>query len=284
MNICEKIITITFFIITLSSQAKYVIWDLGDTLMRVDRAYVAARAGIMDCISLYHQYGPECRNLINETIYSVLQSEYEQNGNEKTCCPQDAQGRPVPQLICDWLSGAQPAKTLLREAHYRLDSYKKPLDPRLERIVRNTISMMLDPQKFARSMKPIHRAVRLLRQCARIKDPATGKPKHTMIILSNWDKESFNIAAKRRLNHRLFRHFRPENIFISGELRDVKPHQLIFEYILKRKNIDNPGECIFIDDQDINLQAAAAVGMKTIRVTDGDYSTVKTQLKNFCVI
>jgi len=55
-----------------------------------------------------------------------------------------------------------------------------------------------------------------------------------------------------------------DDVIISAEVCVMKPDPRIFQIAAERLHVQ-PSECIFVDDKEINLQGARAVGMKTIQ-------------------
>jgi 2-haloacid dehalogenase len=82
---------------------------------------------------------------------------------------------------------------------------------------------------------------------------------HSLYGLSNWSAETF-----RRIRHKhafldLF-----DAIVLSGEVKVAKPDRRIYALLLEKVN--RPAEeCLFIDDSEANVLAAARLGFKTIR-------------------
>ena len=68
--------------------------------------------------------------------------------------------------------------------------------------------------------------------------------------------------ANYKLDISGFRIFFKEN-FISGDLKVAKPNSKIYKIALEKLNI-KPEECIFIDDQTKNCEAAKKLGIKSI--------------------
>jgi len=68
--------------------------------------------------------------------------------------------------------------------------------------------------------------------------------------------------ANYKLDVSGFRKFFKEH-FISGDLKVAKPNPEIYQIALKKLNI-KPEECIFIDDQKKNCEAAEKLGIKSI--------------------
>jgi len=85
------------------------------------------------------------------------------------------------------------------------------------------------------------------------------KSKHSLALLSNDVKEwSSYLRKKFELNH-LF-----SVIVISGDVGLRKPDSKIFKLILEKIKAP-PENCVFIDDNLYNLNAASEFGIKTIR-------------------
>ncbi len=58
-----------------------------------------------------------------------------------------------------------------------------------------------------------------------------------------------------------------EGIVISGEVGVNKPDPRIFEHLLERFGIE-PAKALFIDDSPANIDAATALGFRTIQFAD----------------
>ena len=82
---------------------------------------------------------------------------------------------------------------------------------------------------------------------------------HELHALTNWSAETYPIARER---YGFLDRFR--TILVSGEERMMKPDAAIFELLLER--IGHTAErCLFIDDSEKNIGAAAELGFDTIR-------------------
>jgi 2-haloacid dehalogenase len=89
---------------------------------------------------------------------------------------------------------------------------------------------------------------------------AAGVP---LYALSNWSAETFPAARPRYPFLEWF-----DGIVISGEARAAKPDPRIYEALLERYDLD-PGSILFIDDVAENVEAAVALGIRSVRFTDG---------------
>jgi 2-haloacid dehalogenase len=76
--------------------------------------------------------------------------------------------------------------------------------------------------------------------------------------LSNWPKETFPPTI---IKHPFFKTL--NGIVLSGEERVCKPDPKIYQILLERYRLI-PGECVFIDDRQENLDTAKNLGIETI--------------------
>ena len=87
----------------------------------------------------------------------------------------------------------------------------------------------------------------------------------SLICLSNIDFESFCQLNKQYDFWDLF-----DQTYISSLLHLNKPHQSIFEYVVKNAQLD-PENTVFIDDKLENLIQAETFGISTIRFSKGQF-------------
>ncbi len=84
------------------------------------------------------------------------------------------------------------------------------------------------------------------------------KSKYGICLLSNASSMFLrSLLDKHHLND-LF-----DEVFISAEIRLIKPHADYFEYALKRLHA-KPEECVFIDDNVTNCEGARSVGIHAV--------------------
>ena len=87
---------------------------------------------------------------------------------------------------------------------------------------------------------------------------------HEVHALTNWSSETFPIALERYDFLQWFEH-----IVVSGEERLKKPDPRLYQVLLDR--IGRTAEqCLFIDDSEANIAAAAELGFATIHFVDSD--------------
>jgi len=85
---------------------------------------------------------------------------------------------------------------------------------------------------------------------------------YRVYLLSNYGERNFMYALD---NFAFIPH--ADGRVISYEIKSVKPEPEIYDYLIKKYNI-NPYEAVFLDDSKANLEAAEKFGFKTIHVMD----------------
>lgn len=254
--------------------SKVLIWDIGYTLFKPDRSSVAAHIGYWDCLCLYMKHGSDCHEMINKLFMEVL-SDTTLPTTEHY--PKTPDGRPLPSVMTEWFKGTKSSEETYKDVMKKWESYTKYPGKRIKRLLFHTFQWMFDPWLFANTLRPIQPALKILRATARAKD-TNGKPKNSLYILSNLDGESFAYLYNKNTSRSVFKYFKPQNLYISGYLKDIKPQPSLFKYMIKRAQL-NPADCIFIDDQLENVKTAESCGMTGIHVKNGDYQAVKVKLK-----
>lgn len=91
-----------------------------------------------------------------------------------------------------------------------------------------------------------------------------------VFMLSNTNSIIMNYVRKNIFNRQgltIDDYF--DRLFLSYEMKVVKPNPLIFEKIIAESGI-NPVETLFLDDSKTNTEAAEKLGFKTFVVTQGE--------------
>ena len=84
--------------------------------------------------------------------------------------------------------------------------------------------------------------------------------------LTNWSAETFPLV-RDAAPYRFLDHF--ETIYVSGELRMIKPEPDIFHHVLRDTALE-PARILFIDDSAANIGAADQLGFATHHFTGAD--------------
>jgi putative hydrolase of the HAD superfamily len=117
-------------------------------------------------------------------------------------------------------------------------------------------------------MFPLDQNVRLL--------PGLKKRGFRLYYLSNFPLDIFD---EIKSGYYFFKHF--DGGLISAEVKFSKPDVGIYKTLLEKYSLI-PEECLFIDDAEINITAAEAIGMKGL-VTHGSLEIskeIEVALKN----
>ncbi len=104
------------------------------------------------------------------------------------------------------------------------------------------------------------------------------RPDYKLSILSNADR-----SLRRRLEHDIAIHHFFDDIVCSAEVGMAKPEPAVFRLASERLGVA-PGQCVFVDDWDQNIDAARGVGMQAVlyRVDKGD--DLRAQLETLGVM
>ena len=80
-----------------------------------------------------------------------------------------------------------------------------------------------------------------------------------LYALTNWSNETFHFAQALFPFLKFFK-----DIAISGVEMTKKPDPRFYKILLERNGL-NPAKCVFIDDSQVNVHGAQALGLEAIR-------------------
>lgn len=106
----------------------------------------------------------------------------------------------------------------------------------------------------------IKEGINILKKCFEQKDK-NGNKKHQLLILSNATQQSYGILKEYFSD--VLDYF--DGKVISGHVGLVKHDAKIFHYTIQKYKL-NPQHCIFIDDKEVNVKTAQAIGMNGINL------------------
>lgn len=272
---------------------KIILWDLGYVLVKPNQGKMSKFILPQTCgwnplnygrLGMLWAYGHLNSRSIQTTMDNVLHHARPNEPRQEMIVNQH--GEPHANIDCDQQVAAKLDKELFAEVQESIcklaasDTNK----PYAERFFKNVAHKYLvektfqlrfaEPKLFGESFTPIKPGVELLEKCV--------KAGHEMAVLSNWGAESFPYMKFYDGNDVIFKHIRPEHIFVSGNIKVAKPYPQAYEHVIEKMQAQ-PDDFIFIDDQIKNVEAARAVGMHAIHVTDykkpGTYQAVEAELK-----
>ena len=260
-------------------QAEAIFFDLGYVLCEPDKMGLSNEIGALDYISYSFWEGKSSDDL-RICMFDILSLMGTQEGDEENLVCTDT-GYPFPAILVDWQCGTVTGKEIYDEALGYLEELKalKYFSSKCEyRLVKNSLRIMLDPAILANNMKTINKGLKLVHELSEMVDDQ-GNPIHELYILSNFDPDSFEILYNHKDNQKLFGYFKPGNIVVSGKIGLAKPHRDIFEYLFKTYNL-KAENCILIDDQKENINAARKCGIKSFHCKNMQYKKLREQLKD----
>ncbi|MGE0009378.1 MAG: HAD-IA family hydrolase [Candidatus Babeliales bacterium] len=137
-----------------------------------------------------------------------------------------------------------------------------------QRMMQQFIDVISDPEIRAHLITPNYALLNLILECKTIK---------RRFILSNLDMSTY--GALRTHYPDMFALF--EGSIISAEVGMVKPNSDIYEYLLTTYNLQ-PANCLFLDDQQENVETAQKLGITSILYTST--TTLKQELRQLMLI
>lgn len=230
----------------VAPQQVAVIFDLGNVLIQTNKRVALWQLGPRNLFSYLIKNRSISR--MKEQFYTTLNRIAGSNGN---CCgAKDPDGQVLPELCVKWLRGDQPNAQLLHDVEQAIRNHPEWFNsPQEQQVLASMAQFTFDPNRLIMACKPIYEMVRFAKQCK--------EKGYQLHILSNWDSESYQLLVQKYPT--LFELF--DTVIISGQVHTIKPDPAIFSYITKQIPAHR---CIFIDDQQENLDAAAQLGMHTI--------------------
>lgn len=269
----------------VDNEIKAIIWDLNGTLIGVDEWKSMRQIGLSSFLKfiMFDRQDPrKLKTNLKKEAFNFLNSIYQSKAKANCLTPD---GDKMPDLMVDWQKGiidGHDALNLIelsindpRCAHCFKSETHKNLIGKISRI-------MFNPKKLASKIYNIKPMVKLLKEVALQKNQ-NGKFKYKLYVLSNFDNLTFNEFIKTHEAQKVFRYFYKENVVISAHVGLVKPQPEIYAYFLNKYNL-KPQNCIFIDDQKENIDAAQKIGIKSLIIQNKDYTGLRDQLMSLGVL
>jgi FMN phosphatase YigB (HAD superfamily) len=264
------------------SLSKVVIWDVGDTFMRTSTLGLAQEAiwalGPLR-VAVYTAWEWKNPGNLWKKMLALLH-QMETPANHQFKATETGRGDTVPYILCQYQAGKKTPEQVIEESHAHLEKLPQATfsSTREKELIKKAVRMMVDPEILVRNTRPIKKGAALLAEVAEAKN-ADGSKKNRCLALSNWDTVS--LTKLSRLHNHVFKHL--EGLEISASIGHIKPNPEAYIFILNKYNL-KPEDCVFIDDQLINIEAARKLGIDAIHLKDSDYAALRKELAKRAIV
>ncbi len=282
-------VALAFCLVASSLFSANVVFDLGGVIVATDNLKAAYKTGITyfllygfrqafnkgsrsyyNVIVMFHAFKKALNSdRIRKRLFAFFEQVEKQNPEQiqdliskyKIVLPtnpqaQDEHNQNLPKLMCLWLAGVPSAeiRALIAQTADLGPSFFKNQQER--KLLTSMSFMIYTPQTFAQTRKPIQEGIAFANRCK--------QEGHTLYVLSNWDRESFDIMQQYYPSifgaNGLFK-----GIMLSSEAHTLKPHPSIYKHLLTVFNLQ-ADDTVFLDDLQINIDAAEQEGIHGIFV------------------
>ena len=239
---------------------KYVIFDLGDVLLAESSKEQVKILGLGKALKIgltigARQFLPFMKPLNIRKKKKEIAGKIRPIENPALNARTQDGSAPLSQIDRDWLSGKYSCKECLEQATQFVENHPELFSGKTEqKSVETAFRINFTPEHVARILKPVKEGIKFVQEC---KDQGME-----VLILSNMDSQTADLLQENY--PQLFGLFKEENIFISGDMRMIKPDPQIFETVLRERDLD-PHACVFFDDQKENVEAARACGISAVQ-------------------
>lgn len=232
-------------------QCSAIVWDLGGVVFDTSKHQTVWEIGPKLLISFWlSSKNSKDFSQLKKRYFEMLNFITKSDGNPWNI--KDGDGNELPQLMAEWMRGMRSNKEILQQIDQFTQLNKKWFNsPSERRVLRNIARITFDPRLLNKTRTLYTEAVDLIQECK--------QRGFKLYILSNWDRESSKLMVNKYPH--VFELF--DGIIFSGDIGHAKPEPEIFKTLT---DIIPAQECVFIDDQEENIQAARTVGFNTIQV------------------
>lgn len=266
-----------YFLLILSSalSPKTVIFDFNGVLADNSKSEIAREIGFGPFIRYFLLEWKNPANL-NRRFFDLLTNFFGEQRPDEGCNYAYGDGRPLPQIMCDWLAGIYSGPEIAARTCACINNMScGELSKREKRLFKKLAWTVFDPQILAKHVHPVAEGVALLKECA--------EAGNEIYLLSNFDPEGFiNLYNKPEMRV-IFDYIPVQNMVVSGFIGMIKPYGPIFDHLMNTYKLDK-NECVFIDDQLENCKAASAKGLRSIQFERKKIKEIRKTLQSLLVL
>lgn len=224
-----------------SNNQKAVILDLGNVVLFTDKRKAFSSFKMREIMGFLVSYGMPNESKLYECLFKVCGKD--PNSEHPAVFRELFTGNIDGDSMCDKIC------SMLEESN-------------LTKIQKNFVCSCIEnmrPERLSDIMYLDKQAANFICELLNSVDE-NGEPIR-VIILSNWDKESFRLI--RQKFSFLFDLIGDENIIVSGNIGLMKPDLLIYRYLLIKYDLI-PEKCFFVDDTRENVVSARKCGIRSV--------------------
>lgn len=255
-------------------QVRHIIWDAGSTLIQVSQLAIVRELGMKHVVSMFFNFRKPSR--MRQYMFEALEQyggkQQPSNPNGLYTC--DDHNTPLPHFMSDtWLCSRISNKEILKAINMAVEQWhprENEVSSKQRKLLKKTLRVALCARILGKNTICSPRASRLVAQLADLG--------YKQYILSNFEKEAFDITYTNIKNRTLFEYIPQKNIVISGDCKMIKPHPSIYQYFLEKYRL-NAEECLLIDDRPENVKAALECGMQAILIKNCNYKKLSKKIK-----
>jgi len=228
---------------------EHIIFDLNGVLFSINKIQALSKIGFMDVLA-YKLVGKSIKHLETK-MYTILDRIKKQTEPKQDLVPTH-NGKPLPQIMCDWLRGTISTHDVIdRTLPFidELDKQKFFSSKQEKRLIKKIIQILFDSQTRCNLYRPIKKGVKILKKCK--------KMGYKVYLLTNMDTELISLLEQK--HPAIFALF--DGKVVSADVHAIKPYKKIFNLFLRKHHV-KPHSCCFIDDQIENVIAAKKIGMQ----------------------
>ena len=226
---------------------KHIIFDLFGVLFAVNKLSVSHHIGLFDAAFYMLRYRRSPLDLALSVLDKIAKNQDYQD------CILQYKNYFLPQYVHDFNRGLRSSQETICETQYEIEKlatqnyFTSDLE---KKIATNVLKIFFTPDLIVKAADPVKEVIDIVKQV---------KKNHDVFLLSNIDTESISLLQANYVD--VFSLF--DGIVLSCEAQLLKPDHAIFKHVTDRYQL-KPKECIFIDDQKENIEAAQSFGIHSI--------------------
>ena len=230
---------------TVSNEQISVIFDMNGVLTQTNKGAMMRMVGFKKLAAYFLSCNPLTANP-RKSLFTFLQALESPDLHAPQA--QDEYGYPIPQIMHSWMNGSKTPHEI--NALVDAQAAKQGLTPETV-FVQTVAHLTFTPETFAQTQEVVPEAAAYVNQLK--------KDGYKLYILSNFCHASFEVLKKQYPT--FFNLF--DGVVVSAQAGMLKPDPRIYAHTLETYQI-NPATACFIDDQRVNINAAADAGITSI--------------------